>query len=90
MSFLAVALVSLAILLPFRGEFSANAKQLIETYVEAPEPVPIELLYHDLALHMNDSYVANLEGLNRLTTLFQIASGLLVTEAMLWAVSIVM
>jgi hypothetical protein len=33
--FIATALVSLAILLPYQGEFSADAREVIETYIEA-------------------------------------------------------
>lgn len=61
---------------------------LIAIYLEASEPVSIEGLHRDLALHMHDSYVRNLEGLDRLEMFFQTASGLLITEVVLWAVSI--
>ena len=87
-SFIAMAAVLLAILWPPRWEFSADARNLIQTYMEAPEPAPIERLHRDLALHMHDSYAKNLNGLERLSALFQIASGLLITEVILWVVSI--
>lgn len=87
-SFIATALVSLATLRSFRGEFTADVSNLIAIYLEASEPVSIEGLHRDLALHMHDSYVRNLEGLDRLEMFFQTASGLLITEVVLWAVSI--
>lgn len=87
-SFIATALVSLAILRSFRGEFSTDVSHLIAIYSETSEPVPIERLYRDLALHMHGSHVRNLERLDRLEMFFQIASGLLVTEVILWSISI--
>lgn len=87
-SFIATALVSLATLRSFRGEFTADVSNLIAIYLEASEPASIESLHRDLALHMHDSYVKNLEGLDRLEMFFQTASGLLITEVALWAVSI--
>lgn len=87
-SFIATALVSLATLRSFRGEFTADVSNLIAIYPEAPEPVPIEELPRDLALHMHGSYARNLERLDRLEMFFQIASGLLIAEVILWAISI--
>jgi hypothetical protein len=87
-SFIATALVSLATLRSFRGEFTADVSNLIAIYLEASEPASIESLHRDLALHMHDSYVRNLEGLDRLEMFFQTASGFLITEVVLWAVSI--
>lgn len=86
--FIATALVSLATLRSFRGEFTVNVNDLIVIYLEASEPVSIEGMYRDLAIHMRDSYVKNLERLDRLEMLFQIASGLLITEVILWAATI--
>ena len=87
-SFIATALVSLATLRSFRGEFTANVNDLIATYVEAPEQAGIERLHRDLALHMHGSYARNLERLDRLEMFFQIASALLIAEVILWAISI--
>ena len=87
-SFVATALVSLAILRSFRGEFSADVSRLLAIYPETSEPVSIERLYLDLALHMHGSYFRNLRRLDRLEMFFQIASGFLIAEVILWAVSI--
>jgi hypothetical protein len=87
-SFIATALVSLAILLPYQGEFSADARGVIETYIEAPEPELIGRLHRDLALHMHRSYANNMEALDRLATLFQAACGLLTIEMIFWVLSI--
>lgn len=87
-SFISMALVSLAILLPPQGEFSADAREVIDAYIEAPEPALIGRLHRDLALHMHGSYVNNMEALDRLATLFQVACGLLIVEMIFWVLSI--
>jgi hypothetical protein len=87
-SFIVTALVSLAVFLPSQEEFSADAREVIETYIEAPQPVSIEGLHRDLALHMHASYARNLEVLGRLATLFQMACGLLIVEMIFWVLSI--
>jgi hypothetical protein len=89
-SFVATALVSLAILLPYQGEFSADAREMIKTYIEAPEPESIGRLHRDLALHMHRSFANNTEALDRLATLFQAACGLLTIEMIFWTLSIAM
>jgi hypothetical protein len=89
-SFIATALVSLATLRSFRGEFTANVNDLIAIYAETPEHAGIERLHRDLALHMHGSYARNLERLDRLEMLFQVASSLLIAEVILWAISIAM
>ncbi len=86
--FVGVASVSLAILWPRRWEFTANPRDVIRTYIEADEPAPIEELHRDLSLHMHNSYVENREGLEQLAVFFQIASGLLTVEVILWIVAI--
>jgi hypothetical protein len=87
-SFTGVAVVSLAILWPRRWEFTANPRDVIQTYIEAVEPAPIEELHRDLSLHMHNSYIENRKGLEQLTAFFQIASGLLAVEVILWIVAI--
>jgi hypothetical protein len=61
---------------------------MIRTYIEADEPVSIEELHRDLSLHMHNSYADNREGLEQLAIFFQIASGLLTVEVILWIVAI--
>ena len=65
-------------------------REVIETYIEAPEPESIGRLHRDLALHiyMHGSYANNLEALDRLATLFQVACGLLIVEMIFWVLSI--
>jgi hypothetical protein len=86
--FVGVAAVSLAILWPRQWEFTANPCDVIQTYIEADVPAPIEELHRDLSLHMHNSYVENREGLEQLAVFFQIASGLLSIEVILWIIAI--
>lgn len=86
--FVGVAAVSLAILWPRQWEFTANPRDVIQTYIEAEEPTPIEELHRDLSLHMHNSYIENREGLEQLAVFFQVASGLLTIEVILWIIAI--
>jgi hypothetical protein len=88
LGFVGVAAISLAILWPRQWEFTANPRDVIQTYIEAEEPAPIEELHRDLALHMHNSYIENREGLAQLAIFFQIASGLLTLEVILWIIAI--
>ncbi len=87
--FVGVALTSLAILWPRRWEFSTGPAKIIDAYVEAKEPLPIESLHRDLSLHMYSSYNANQIGLGQLAIFFQLASALLTAEVVLWIIAIV-
>ena len=89
-SFVAVAVVSLVILWPRRAEFSVDPNQIIRGYIEAKDQAPLQELHRDLALHMHRSHFANLAALTRLAALFQVASGLLIAEMILWVVAITM
>jgi hypothetical protein len=87
-SFVGLALVSLAILWPRGWEFTANPQDVIQTYIEDDGPAPIEELHRDLSLHMHASYTENREGLKDLVVFFQVASGLLTIEVILWVIAI--
>lgn len=87
-TFVLVAVVSLGILWPRRWEFTANPREVIQTYIESQEPAPIEELHRDLSLHMHNSYVENRRGIEQLAAFFQIACGLLAAEVVLWIVAI--
>lgn len=86
--FAGVAAISLAILWPRRWEFTANPRDVIQTYIEAENPVLLEELHRDLSLHMHNSYVENRAGLEQLAIFFQIASGTLTIEVILWIIAI--
>lgn len=87
--FVAAAAACLAILWPRKWEGKANPRDLIETYIESPQPAPIENLHRDLAIHMHDSYVENRGDLEQFVFLLQVASGLLTLEVVLWLIALV-
>jgi hypothetical protein len=87
-AFVGVAVVSLGILWPRRWEFTANPRDVIQTYIESEQPAPIDELHRDLSLHMHDSYSENRKGLEQLAAFFQIACGLLALEVVLWIIAI--
>jgi hypothetical protein len=90
-SFVAVAVVSLAILWPRAWELSANPAELIGDYIEvdgSPASLHVGDLYRDLAQYMHRSHDENLDRLAELMALFQIASCMLTIETVLWITSI--
>jgi hypothetical protein len=86
--FAGVALASLAILWPRRWEFAARPAEIIDTYIEVERPAPVKELHRDLSLHMYSSYYENQSALGQLAFFFQIASGLLTAEVILWIIAI--
>jgi hypothetical protein len=86
-AFVAVAATSLAILWPRGWESTANSGRL-ESLIESAEEIRIEDLYRDLSLRMQVSFSANHQGLHQLAALFQVTSGLLTIEVVLWIVAI--
>lgn len=88
LSFVAVAVVSLAILWPRGWELTATPRDVVESCVESAETIQIEDLYRDLSLRMDDSFLENHRGLERLVAFFQAASGFLTIEVVLWIAAI--
>lgn len=88
--FAGVAAVSLVILWPRKWEFMVNPHDVIATYIESTEPVPIAKLHRELSIHMNGSYLENRDGFRKLVVFFQIASVLLAVEVGLWIIAIAM
>ncbi len=86
--FVGVAVVSLAILWPRRWEFSTSPDELVRDYIEAEEPPSLDRLHRNLSLYMHDSHSRNSKGLSHLAAQFQMASGLLTVEVVLWILSI--
>ncbi|HEX6602382.1 MAG TPA: hypothetical protein VF030_07030 [Solirubrobacterales bacterium] len=86
--FAAVAIASLAVLWP-RGRYvTATPRDVIDTYVESAEPVPIESLHRDLSIHMQDSYLENSKELRKLIVFLQVASVFLAIEVLLWIAAV--
>ena len=86
--FIGVSALTLLLLLPRRWEFAAVPRRIIGTYVEAEAPLPLPMIHRDLALHMEDSYVKNEVGLERMIIRFGLALGLLALEVVSWTVEI--
>jgi len=86
--FIGVSGFTLLLLLPRRWEFTAAPRRIIGTYVEAEAPLPLPMIHRDLALHMEDSYVNNEVGFDKLVIRFQLALGLLALEVVSWTVEI--
>jgi hypothetical protein len=88
-AFAGVALLALLILWPRRDwEFVAAPRRLIGTYVETADPLPLEQIHRDLALHMENSYDENASRLQAMIGYFRGASILLAVEVVLWIVDI--
>lgn len=57
-------------------------------FIEAGEPAPVEDLYRNLTLQMQQSHAETWEDLGRLALLFQIASALLIVKVIFWIAAI--
>ena len=84
-AFVLVGGLTLLMLLPQRGwVFRFSAKRLISDYVEAQPAAELSDMQRDLALHLENHYVANDKRLDGLFWLFRIASTVLVVEIVIW------
>ena len=86
--FLGVSGLALVLLLPRRWEFTAVPRRIIRIYIETDDPLPVDMIQRDLALHMEDSYVRNEVGLDAMLLRFRIALGLLSLEVIAWTIDI--
>ena len=66
----------------------AGPRRLIATYAETENPLPLEEVHRDLALHMEDSYDANAVRLQRLVVALRLGSLFLAGEVLAWVVAI--
>jgi hypothetical protein len=87
-AFVALAIAFLGILSPKRWEVTTNPQDVIRDCIESGEPAPIEEVHREISMHMNDSYIDNRIGLEKLVVLFQIANVLLVVEVVLWTIAL--
>jgi hypothetical protein len=83
--FSGLALALLVILWP-RPEWQGSPlpSRVIETDIEGPEPLPLKLIWRDLALHMQQVYLANDAHYERLARSFRLAAILLNLEVLAW------
>lgn len=65
-----------------------NPHEIVATYIDSGHPMAMEALHRELIHQMHAGYLKNLEGLDLLTALFQISSGLLALEIALWIFAI--
>lgn len=86
--FVGVGTFTMLLLWPRTWEFTAVPRRIIGIYVEAPDPLPVPMIHRDLALHMEDSYIRNEVGLEKLVLWFRFALGLLALEVVSWTVEI--
>jgi hypothetical protein len=68
--------------------FTAIPRRLISIYIETEEPLSVERIHRDLALHMQDSYDRNESGLWWLIVYFRVAVILLSAEVLAWVIDI--
>jgi hypothetical protein len=84
-AFVLIGGLTLLMLLPQQGwVFRFSAKRLIGDYVEAKPPADLPDMQRDLALHLENHYIANDKRLGRLFWLFRLASTILVVEIVTW------
>jgi hypothetical protein len=87
-SFIGVSVLALVLLWPREWIFSAVPRRIIATYVETDDPLPLPMIHRDLALHMEDSYVRNEQGLDQMLKVFQWALVLLALEVVTWTIEL--
>ncbi|MEA2492954.1 MAG: hypothetical protein QOJ29_865 [Thermoleophilaceae bacterium] len=88
-AFVGLALGLLVILWPRQDwAFEAVPRQIIGTYIEASDPLPLPQIHRDLAIHMEDSYVENEGRMKPLFRSFRVSSLLLMAEISAWIVDL--
>jgi hypothetical protein len=89
LGFVGLSASTLLILWPRRDwEFAAIPRRLISIYIETENPLSVERIHRDLALHMQDSYDMNEARLERLIVYFRLAVVLLTVEVLAWVIDI--
>jgi hypothetical protein len=89
LGFVGLSASTLLILWPRRDwEFAAIPRRLISIYIETENPLSVERIHRDLALHMQDSYDMNEARLERLIVYFRLAVVLLTAEVLAWVIDI--
>lgn len=90
--FVSLGFTVLLVLWPRRDwEFSLAPDQFIATYLEPDEgdPLELELIERDLALHLGRSVELNRRQLTALTAFFRVGTLLMVVEVLAWVVALV-
>lgn len=87
-SFIGVAVLLIAILWPHPSRVTAEFEPLIESWIEADEPISTSALYRGLIIEIQRSFDRDWQWLSRLAVCFQVASSLLVVEVLCWVAAI--
>jgi hypothetical protein len=87
-AFALIGLCVLTVLWPRTDwSFNASASDVIGTYIE-PDPLSLQEIHRDLALHRSAAYDANAEQLRSLFLVFRVGLALLVLETAAWIVAL--
>lgn len=87
-SFVAMALLCVAILLPWKwAGWHTNAMKLVRDYVDVPG-LSLAAVQRDLALHDEIHYAANVTKMGRLYWCFRGGCALLVVQVVLWIIDL--
>lgn len=87
--FALLALCAIAVVWPRREwGFFVSPSELIGTYVEAEEPLPVATIYRDLALHLENSHDEQRKRIEQLMLVFRLAALGLVLEVVAWVVEV--
>lgn len=87
-AFALLGLATLAILWPTTWKFEADPRDIIATYVESDDPLPLPDIHRDLALHRSDVLEENGRRLRRSVWAFRFAGLMLLVEIVAWAVDL--
>jgi hypothetical protein len=89
-AFLGLVGVCVWIVVPRRGTVSlTSARVLLDHYVEAEEPVPIDAMRRELALWLEQHWDENQQALNARLTGLRLAAVLLGTAIAAWCVTLI-
>ncbi|HEX2161648.1 MAG TPA: hypothetical protein VHF88_07490 [Thermoleophilaceae bacterium] len=86
--FALLGLATLAILWPRNWKFEADPADIVATYIEAEEPLPVVDIQRDLALHRASVLEENGKQFRRLVWSFRAAGILLVVEIVTWTIDL--
>jgi hypothetical protein len=87
-AFGALGVLTLAILWPTTWEFEADPRDIIATYAESDDPLPLADIQRDLALHRSDVLEENGRRLGRSMWAFRLAGLMLLIEIVAWTIDL--
>lgn len=87
-AFLAVAAVTLGLLLPREWRWSRSPSSMIADYIETESPASSDEMLRDLALHIEDDFAQNEKQIRVMTWLFNAAIFFLTAEVVFWSIDL--